>query len=206
MARFLSKVAKNLSRLFFGRVIVREMDALRRSEPTRIWTHIRNLDVQPLRAVPRMGTALFGVWRAMKASAAGPLMKEAALGNFTVRAVSLFEPSAFRTVQYKLRIERRAAARAGLARIKETPIARRSRLNFLKNQPKFENARLLALYSPIYQEKVIKSALDKTSGNLLFWYDYDRVRTGEKCHLLLLRVNGGPEPLKWVWLPANKKL
>jgi hypothetical protein len=69
-----------------------------------------------------------------------------------------------------------------------------------------ERATLLALYSPIYQENVTKSALDKSSGNLLFWYDNKRVKMGEKYHLLLLRVFGGEEPLKWVWLPADKKI
>jgi hypothetical protein len=79
-------------------------------------------------------------------------------------------------------------------------------LNFLKKQPKFEHATLLAIYSPIFQEKVAKSALDKASGNLLFWYDSERVKSGGKYHLLLLRVFGGAEPLKWVWVPVDKKI
>ena len=52
----------------------------------------------------------------------------------------------------------------------------------------------------------MKSALDKASGNLLFWYDNKRVKAGEKSHLLLLRVFGAEEPLKWLWLPADKKI
>jgi hypothetical protein len=51
-----------------------------------------------------------------------------------------------------------------------------------------------------------KSALDKSGGNLLFWYDNKRVSVGEKSHLLSLRGFGEREPLKWLWLPADRKV
>jgi hypothetical protein len=89
--------------------------------------------------------------------------------------------------------------------MKRLPLVLKNRINFLKKQMKFEKATMLALFYPVYQEKVTKSALDKGSGNLFIWYDNDRVKSGEKYHLLLLRVFGGEEPLKWVWLPAEKK-
>jgi hypothetical protein len=111
-----------------------------------------------------------------------------------------------RVFRYKFNIATRAAAKRGMGRITKTPITRRNRINFLKSPPKFERSTLLALYSPLFQEKIVKSALDKSSGNLLFWYDNERVKAGEKYHLLLLRVFGGEEPLKWLWLPVTKKL
>ena len=206
MTRFLSEIKRKLSRLFFGRIVVREMGALHRSEPTEVRTHFHGVDVRALRTVPRVGAALFVRWRTTTAVSAGSLMGESPLKDFKVRSVYPLGTTNCKIARYKLHIEKRANAHAGLGRMKKMPMTRRNRLSFLKNPPKFEKSSLLALYSPIYQEKVVKSALDKTSGNLLFWYDYDRVKAGEKCHLLLLRVFGSGEPLKWIWLPANKKL
>jgi hypothetical protein len=129
-----------------------------------------------------------------------------ALAHLKVLHVGLGTARAPEVKRYKLNMKRRAYARHAMVRMNKTPSQRNNRINFLKNPPKIERATLLALYTPIYQGKVIKSALDKSSGNLLFWYDNKRVKMGEKYHLLLLRVFGGEEPLKWVWLPADKKI
>lgn len=203
---FLSDVKKKLSRLFFGRIVVRELGELCRSEPTQIKTHFHDVDVRILRTVPRVGAALFVKWRGTAAVSAGSLMGQTPLKDFRVHSVCPVFRTGTQVKRYKLNLKIRARVRSALEKMKKMPMTRRNRLNFLKKQPKFEKASLLALYTPIYQEKVLKSALDKTSGNLLFWYDYDRVKAGEKSHLLLLRVFGGGEPLKWVWLSVNKKL
>ncbi len=206
MARFLSEIKRKLSRLFFGRIVVRRLGDLHRSEPTEIRTHFHDVGVRALRTVPRVGAALFVRWRTTTAVSAGSLLGESPFKNFKVHSVYPFGAEECRVIRYKLNIRARASARAALGRMKKTPMTRRNRLNFLKAPPKFEKSSLLALFTPIYKEKVLKSALDKASGNLLFWYDYDRVKAGEKHHLLLLRVFGSEDPLRWVWLPANKKI
>lgn len=192
--------------MFFGRIVVREWSELHRTEAPEVRTHFRDISVRLLRTTPRVGAALFVKWRGSAAVSAGSLMGEEPLKDFRVYSVYPFGAAAVRVNRCKLNIKARAVARASLGRMKKMPMTRRNRLNFLKKPPRFEKASLLALYSPIYQEKVLKSALDKTSGNLLFWYDYDRVKAGERSYLLLLRVFGEDEPLKWVWLPVNKKL
>lgn len=206
MTNFLADIKRKLARLFFGRIIVRELGELRRSEPTQIMTHFRYVDVRILRAAPRVGAALFVKWREAAAVSAGTLMGREPLKDFKVHSVYPIFRAESQVRRYKLNLKARAHVKNAFGRIKKMPMTRRNRLNFLKTPPKFEKASLLAIYSPIYQEKVVKSALDKASGNLLFWYDYDRVKAGEKSHLLLLRVFGGTEPLKWVWLSVNKKL
>jgi hypothetical protein len=215
MPRILSEIARKLSRLFLGCIVVRTFDDLRRTVPTCVFTHTRTLSVVPMRPEPRVNAALFVKWRHTRTVKAGSLLGANLAETLKVRRVPLdvFEKSGKSAQkghsavrQYKLTIKRRAEAKRGLGRIKRFPITRRNRLNFLKTPPKFEKATLLALYSPIFQEKVVRSALDKTSGNLLFWYDNDRVKLGDRYHLLLLRVFGGEVPLKWVWVPANKNL
>lgn len=207
MSRILSDLAKKFSRLFFGRIVVRTFEQLHRPEPTKIRTHFHHVGIHAMRPEARIGAALFVKWKTSKAKSSGGLIGEKALKNFKVYRVDpakVLKKS--RVIRYKLNIKSRAQAKNALNRIKRTPILRGNRLSFLKKHPTFEKASLLALYSPIYREKVIKSALDKSTGNLLFWYDNERVKIGEKSHLLLLRVYGGEEPLKWVWLPADKKL
>jgi hypothetical protein len=162
--------------------------------------------VKQLRAEPRISAALFVKWRRSAACGAGSLLGGHINKKFSVRGIPLSSAHRSDVKRYKFNIARRAAARNAISRMRRTPCTRHNRLSFIKNQPKFEKASLLALYTPIFQQKVARSVLDKASGNLLFWYDNERVKSGEKYHLLLLRVFGGGEPLRWVWAPAEKKL
>jgi len=203
MPRLIEEIRRKLSRVFLGRIIVRELSALSRAGRVKISSHHRAALVIPMRVEPRVNSALFVEWKNTAAKTAGSLMGNKSL---EVSHVALEPTKAPEVRGYKLNLARRASARQATARMVKTPLQRKNRINFLKNPPKMENATLLALYSPIYQAKVTKSVLDKSSGNLLFWYDNKRVKAGEKYHLLLLRVFGGGEPLKWVWLPADKKI
>ena len=205
MARVIEEIRRKLSRVFLGRIIVRELSELRRDSPLEVSTYHRGVGVIPMRSEPRVGGALFVEWKNTEAKSAGSLMS-LDYKSLKISQIVLEAAKAPEIKKYKLNMKRRASARQAMGRINRTPLQRRNRVNFIKNPPKMENATLLALYSPIYQEKVTKSVLDKSSGNLLFWYDNKRVKTGEKYHLLLLRVFGGEEPLKWMWLPADKKI
>ena len=206
MPRLIAEIRRNLSRIFLGRIIVRQLDGLRRDTPAKTDTHFRGVDVKPMRAEPRVNSALVAEWRNTRAKSAGSLMGYKSFTRLGVEGISLGGVRKPGVKKYKLNIKHRASARHAMGRINKTPSQRRNRVNFLKNPPKMGHATLLALFSPIYQEKVLKSALDKSSGNLLFWYDNKSIKTGERYHLLLLRVFGGEEPLKWVWLPADKKI
>ncbi|MDR3278987.1 MAG: hypothetical protein LBT23_00590 [Synergistaceae bacterium] len=206
MPRIIAEIGRKLSRIFLGRIVVRDLGALKRENSAAVMTHFRQVDVKPLRTEARVGAALFVQWRSARPKSAGSILGTNALKNFKVHRATMRSIKKCRVAQYKFTLERRAAPRRAMGRINRVPSTRRNRLNFLKKQPKFERSSLLALYSPIFQEKVTKSALDKSSGNLLFWYDSERVKVGGKYHLLLLRVFGGEAPLKWVWLPADKKI
>jgi hypothetical protein len=206
MEAILSELKRKLSRVFLNRIVVKELAQLHRCEPTAVSTHRRIVEVIPMRTEPRVGSALFVRWKQARAKSAGSLLGGTLKKNFKVLRVPIGSLKPGEAKRYKLNIKSRAAARNAVRRIRKLPAVRRNRINFLKKQMKFERGTLLALFSPIFQEKVAKSALDKGSGNLFIWYDNDRVKSGEKYHLLLLRVFGGEEPLKWVWLPANKKL
>ena len=207
MAKVLKDIGKKISRLFLGRVVVKKLGSLHRSEPVKMYTHFREAQIREIRAEPRVNAALFVHWRNAEIKTAGSVLSRASRGKFKVYRVGMKNIEKKCVIKkYKLNIRIRAAAKNATARMKKMPITRRNRLNFLRNAPKFEKASLLALFSPIFKEKVLRSALDKAGGNLLFWYDNERVKSGDIYHLLLLRVFGGEEPLKWVWLPANKNL
>ncbi len=201
-----SDIGRKMSRLFLGRIVVRRVGELHREEPPAVMTHFRTISTNPIRKVPRVGAALFVKWKQTRAIAAGSMLGPQLAKHFRVNGVPLTRIDHVDVTQYKLRIQKRAAAKSGMWRIKRLPQTRHNRLQYLKIKPKFEKASLLALYSPLFHDKVKKSALDKSSGNLVFWYDNERVKQGDRYHLLLLRVFDGAEPLKWVWLPANKKI
>jgi hypothetical protein len=204
MSNVIAEIGRKISRIFLGRIVVRRLGDLRRENPAKIETHFRRAEARPLRVETRVSAAMFVKWKNTAAHSAGSLL--GGPPGFRVEGVS---PGAVRSPEvkrYKFNIKRRASARNAMWKISRTPSQRRNRINFLKNPPRIERATLLALYSPIFQEKVAKSALDKSSGNLLFWYDNKRVKMGVRYHLLLFRVFGGEEPLKWVWLPADKKI
>ena len=206
MPHVIEEIRRKLSRIFLGRIVVRELSDLRRSSPVKVRTYHRDVGVTPMRVEPRVNAALFVEWRKTIVKGAGLLMNHKLSAGLGVSSVVFGAAKAPGIKRYKLNLKRRASARNAIVRISRIPSQRNNRLHFLKNPPKMEHATLLALYSPIYQEKVVKSALDKSSGNLLFWYDNKRVKMGDKYHLLLLRVFDGGEPLKWVWLPADKKI
>jgi hypothetical protein len=206
MPRLLDEIGKKLKRVFLGRIVVRGWGELRRETTCRTWTHFREVCVKPLRIEPRVKAALFAEWRNSRAKSAGSILGGYALKNFRVSGFPLGASHELYVKRYKFNIKNRARARHAMTRMNGLPSMRRNRINFIKKPPKMERSMLLAIYTPIFQEKVAKSALDKASGNLLFWYDNKRVKMGEKYHLLLLRVFGGEKPLKWVWLPADKKI
>ena len=203
MSRVIEEIRRKLSRVFLGRIVVREFSGLRRASPIKISTYRRSALVIPMRVEPRVGCAQFVEWRNTAAKSAGLLMDLKSSDRLGVLNIVLGTAKLPVVIGYKLNFKRRASARQATGRINRTPMHRSNRINFLKNPPKMENATLLALYSPVYQERVTKSVLDKSSGNLLFWYDNKRIKVGERYHLLLLRVFGGDEPLKWMWLPAD---
>ncbi|MDR1578969.1 MAG: hypothetical protein LBS35_01320 [Synergistaceae bacterium] len=205
MALF-SEIAQKLSRIFLGRIIVRSLGDIRRAKPARIDTHFRGVEVKSLRTEPRVNAAMFVQWKKTRAKSAGALFGGKIMKKLGTEGMSFGHARKLEVKRWKFNLKRRASPRHGMALMHRTPSTRRNRVTYLKKPPKFERATLLALYSPIFQEKVTKSALDKASGNLLFWYDNKRVKMGEKSHLLLLRVFGGGEPLKWMWLPADKKI
>ena len=201
-----SDIGRKLSRLFLGRIVVRSLGDLHREEPTRISSHFHAPDIHRMRSEPRIGSALFVKWKKTRPRTAGSILGRNLLRDFKVSGIPFEMHMKSPVKKYKFNIAKRATAKNGMWRMKRFPQIRSNRLNYLKVKPKFERATLLALYSPLFQAKVKKSALDKASGNLLLWYDSDRIKLGERHHLLLLRVFGGDEPLRWVWLPADKKL
>jgi hypothetical protein len=206
MPRIISEIGKKLKRVFLGRIVVHEWGEISRKTPPEITTHFRSVAVKPLRIEPRVSAALFTEWRNTRPKGAGSILDGYAVNNFKICGFSFTEPRNLGVKRYKFNIKNRARARHAMVRINRLPFMRHNRVNFLKKPFKMEHSTLLAIYTPIFQEKVTKSALDKASGNLLFWYDNKRVKMGEKYHLLLLRVFGGEKPLKWIWLSADKKI
>lgn len=209
MARPSLKDIKNkLSRLFLGRIVIHEIGPLHRpqEEMPAVTTHFRSITTSPIRTTPRVGSALFVEWKHTKAKPAGSILGRDIRHDLKVESGDLSLDFKVNVSKFRLRLPERCAAKNGMWRVKNMPQTRYNRINFLKKQPKFANSSLLALYTPIYQARVKSSSLDKQTGKLKVWYHQERIRLGEKSHLLLLRVFNAQEPLRWVWLPAEKKI
>lgn len=204
----LKDIKQKLSRLFLGRIIIHELGPFHRSdeEMPQVLTHFRELKTEPIRSVPRVGSALFVQWRTSGAKTAGDILGRDIKNDLKVGHADLHLDFKVTVSLFRLRLPERCKAREGMWKVKKMPQTRKNRITFLKKQPRFANSSLLALYSPLYQARVKSSSLDKKTGDLKVWYDADRIRLGERSHLLLLRVFNAQEPLRWVWLPAEKKI
>lgn len=202
MAQLLDSIAQKLSRLFLGRICVRRVELLREQKTTAISSHHRIIEVTPVRTQPRVDAARFIQWRDTKAKSAGSLLGK--LGKIKVKK-RVFRLKGGTMGRVSLGFKRAGRVRNGLMKIANLPIYRKNRLNFIKNPPKIDRATILALFSPIIGDRVARTILDKSSGNLLVWYQKKRIG-GQPQQLLLVRVFGAKEPLQWIWLPSEKKL
>lgn len=136
----------------------------------------------------------------MKSKAAGSI-----LGGPQVAAKGgRLEPLSCRVFSLNAQIMKPSRLKNATPFISRIPIIRTNRLQFLKNPPKFEKASPLALYSPIAKDRVAKSTLDKSTGQLLFFYGPERPSQRTAYHLILLRVFGAAEPLQWLWLKRDQ--
>lgn len=201
----LENIGKKLSRLFLGRIKIHTVPDMKRSELPAVMTHFRGVDTHPIRTVPRVGAAMFAEWKKTKAITAGPVLGAHLEKNIKVGGRS-FSRKGAAVKGAKLISFKGGRVRNGTQMIKRLPHTRRNRISYIKDPPKFKMSSLLALYYPIYQSRVSKSSLDKKTGRLQFWYTESRAEPTGKSHLLLLRVFGSmSDPLRWVWLPADKR-
>lgn len=96
------------------------------------------------------------------------------------------------------------SARNGGALLGSVPHYRANQLAFFREKPVFEGASVLALFTPIIKDGVVRSALDKGSGRLCVWMD-PRTKAEQPFHLLLVRRLSGPPSVSWVWLPVSRR-
>lgn len=96
------------------------------------------------------------------------------------------------------------SVREGRALAANVPHGRTNHLSYFREKPVFENASVLALFTPIMKDGVLRSALDKRSGCLCVWMD-PRTKTEQPFHLLLVRRLSGPPSVSWVWLPVSRR-
>ena len=54
MSRLIEEIRRKLSRVFLGRIVVRELSGLRRDSPAKVFTHHRGVTVIPMRVEPRV--------------------------------------------------------------------------------------------------------------------------------------------------------
>lgn len=206
MEEALEKLARHLSRAFWGRIVVRPLSSSRDLE-VRDALVSREAKVQPLRAEARVAAAGFAQWRRMEVRTCGAWLGRA--GALRVQGGPLADLGSGGALSFRQRVKRvvlgwRLRIPSETERIRLLPQERSNRLAYLKNLPHPEGASLLAAFSPIIEGLVVKSVLDKRSGKLWVWYRSSRTRELPK-HLALLRVGADREnPLRWVWLPARK--
>jgi hypothetical protein len=187
---------EKLARLFAGRVPVRALRLPERHLPIR--SGRPDIALHRLGVTPRIKAARFLAWKRLPArtTALGPLRYEAACQGVPLMAgVSVSKAETLLTAAP-------SCHRILSSRLVSLPQSRTNRLRYLAERWKPEGASVLALFSPIIKDSLLRSALDKQTGSLLCWMN-PAPGKGDPFFLLLLSKGGqgGQRTMEWVWLP-----
>ncbi|EHM09624.1 hypothetical protein TheveDRAFT_0460 [Thermanaerovibrio velox DSM 12556] len=179
-----------LNRLFLGRVRVRSWGGSQGCEVLSLRAD-RGVLVKSMGLVPRVVEASFVRWGRMRVGTPGRWL-------FDPKAVVVAGglegyDAVVKAVPFRLRgrVER------GLERVIDLPQERANRVRYFPLEIK--GASVMAVFYPIIKGLVKRSVLDKRSGRLLLWYR-DGVSSERPARLLMVRVFGAEDPVRWIWL------
>jgi hypothetical protein len=187
---------EKLARLFAGRVPVHSLRLPERHLP--VLSSRSDVPLHRLCLTPPIKAARFLAWKRLPArtTALGPLRYEAACQGVPLMAgVSVSKAETLLTAAP-------SCHRILSSRLVSLPQSRTNRLRYLAERWKPEGASVLALFSPIIKDSLLRSALDKQTGSLLCWMN-PAPGKGDPFFLLLLSKGGqgGQRTMEWVWLP-----
>ncbi|MCX7828427.1 MAG: hypothetical protein N2315_04365 [Thermanaerothrix sp.] len=179
-----------LSRLFLGRVKVRSWAVARGCEVLSLRGG-RDVRVRSMGLSPRVVEASFVKWGRMRVESPGRWL-------FDPKAVRVFGGlHVYEAAVKGVPLGLRGRVVGGLERVAGLPQERSNRIRYCALEIK--GASVMAVFYPIIRGLVKRSVLDKRSGRLLLWYR-DGPSRERSVRLLMVRVFGAEDPVRWIWL------
>ncbi|WP_281746129.1 hypothetical protein [Thermanaerovibrio acidaminovorans] len=191
-----------LGRIFLGRVRVRSG---LRSRMGRVLGGLPHRELRVIRRAleARFISASFVRWRSVRVASASRWV----LDPRSVRVSGGLSLPEGRVLGFRVRekepwvgtvpLGRCPAVLEGLGLVASLPQERSNRIRYAPMELKGASA--IALFYPIMRDIVKRSVLDKRSGRLLLWY-HGAQSGGKPARLLMVRVFGAEDPIRWVWL------
>jgi len=201
-----------LARLFLGKAKVRSLRPQGKEVVLR--TVGRVVETHPLRPPERvLGSALYGSAMdvLVKGSCISKAVHEAVKGN--IRGGTFSFDGRLAVKGEKVVRDRRVFLHSlggftvrcigAVGRITPLPIEVRNRLPWFRGRSNSlkKGEVLLALYSPILEEGLLKSVLNKERGTLLVWYNPRRAWKARSLFLVRNFSSGGS--LEWKWIDIH---
>ncbi|MCF4150644.1 hypothetical protein L2W58_02405 [Dethiosulfovibrio sp. F2B] len=185
-------VKNGLRRLFLSRVSIHKAILSEGSRRVAVSSATRSVDVHPLRSPVKLTVSRCAQWRGLRAKGKKLdlfISPPKARGGKT----SLSFDVSVETISLR---SDRAETRNGLAVIARMPLIRRNRVHWLRGDRRKD---LMAVYYPIIKDSLLKSALEKESGDLYIWYNSSC--QGRSSRMLCLVSDPGKRPpLAWKWI------
>ncbi|SMG29716.1 hypothetical protein [Dethiosulfovibrio salsuginis] len=184
-------VKEGLKRLFLGRVSVKALTlSMESKDNLEINSLRRSVDVHRLRSSVSVAKANFASWNQGVAKGhrlelfiSPPKAKGRCL-SLSCKVLGRKEP------------KRRVKVSRYIKRISSLPQMRQNLASYISDKEKKKG--VLALFYPVIEECVVKSALEKESGSLYVWYNPSC--NGPPKVLCLVPEPGKRPPLGWRWL------
>lgn len=192
------EIRESLSRLFMGRVRVHSLPS-------------RCAKIAHLTLVRRDLARVEHLYNASNAPVMGSLASE--WRRLYPRGVKLALASSIKVMGAPLEI--RAPLAKGSLSFGSSPIiknatdyigllpqTRRSRIRYLKERPFIEGSSLIALFSPIIKDAILRGVLDRERGVLFIWYDVSSDASLLYMLALFRRLDASQGDIfSWRWLP-----
>jgi hypothetical protein len=195
----LEEIGESLSRLFAGRVRVRSLPSRRAKiaslAPVRRDTiNVERLDNRQNTPVMR---SLAAEWRHIYPRR----MILALAGSVKIRSVPLrVRPPLVKGV---LVFGIGPTVNDATERIKLLPQVRGNRVRYLKERPFVEGSGLIALFSPIIKDALLREVLERERGVLFVWYDVSSDAALPYMLALFRRLDASQGDIfSWRWLPG----
>jgi len=195
----LEEIRENLSRLFAGRIRVRSLPS--RCAKVASLTPVRRDTINVERLDNRQNTpvmrSLAAEWRHIHPRR----MNLALAGSVKIRSAPLEAHPPLTKGSLSFGIS--PTINDATERMKFLPQARGNRVRYLKERPFVEGSGLIALFSPIIKDALLREVLERERGVLFIWYDVSSDAALPYMLALFRRLDASQGDIfSWRWLPG----
>jgi len=195
----LEEIRENLSRLFAGRIRVRSLPS--RWAKVASLTPVRRDTINVERLDNRQNTpvmrSLAAEWRHIHPRR----MNLALAGSVKIRSAPLEVHPPLTKGSLSFGIS--PTIKNATERMKFLPQVRGNRVRYLKERPFVEGSGLIALFSPIIKDALLREVLERERGVLFIWYDVSSDAALPYMLALFRRLDVSQGDIfSWRWLPG----